>query len=322
MRILNNPSNKFQVKKRIRIVFFSTVTLLVLFVLFTIIQKERYFLLHKEYRHQSFNEKIPINNIFANETVHFKNEDAYAAFYEELKNNTQKNKSTTLLLKDAMIWLPTIENILIQYKIPTDFKYIAMVESNFKNVVSSKEAVGFWQLKESTAIELGLEINEEVDERLDPIKATHAACRFIKQAHREFGSWTITAAAYNRGVGGIQKALAAQHKTSYYDLDLNAETAKYLYKLLAAKDLVEHPSKYGLKLYNWKREPVRAIIVTATIDNLDVFARNNGTNLYVLKLYNPWLLKNSLTIKEEGTIYKIELPHIKVPAKKDSIPFA
>ncbi len=322
MRILNNESNKHVVKKRIRIVFFSMVTLLVLFVLFTIIQKDQFFLLHKEYRHQAFNEKIPLNNVFANETVHFNDEGAYKAFYLELKNNTQKNKSTTLLLKDAMIWLPVIEKILIQYKIPTDFKYIAMVESNFKNVVSSREAVGFWQLKAGTAIDLGLEVNEEVDERLDPIKATHAACRFIKQAHKEFDSWTITAAAYNRGIGGIQKALAAQNKTSYYDLDLNSETAKYLYKLLAAKDLVEHPSKYGLKLYNWKREPVRAIIVTATIDNLDVFARNNGTNLYVLKLYNPWLLKNSLTIKDAGTIYKIELPHLKVLAKKDSIPVA
>ncbi len=296
-------------KKRIRIIFFSTVALLFLFVLFTAIQKDRYFLLHREYRHQSFNEKIPINNIFANEIVHFKNQDAYKAFFNELKYNTQKNKSTTLLLKDAMIWLPVIEKILIQQKIPTDFKYVAMIESNFKNVISPKEALGFWQLKEETAKEFGLQIDEEVDQRLDPIKSTYAACKFFKQAHKQFGSWTITAAAYNRGIGGIQRALAKQKKTDFYDLSLNAETSKYLYKLLAAKDLVEHPSKYGLKLYRWRPEPIRIIKVTVSIDNLEVFAKQQGTNLYVLKLYNPWLLANTLTIKNENESYTIELPY-------------
>ena len=295
-------------KKRFRILFFSTITLLILFVLLTTIQKDKYFLLHKEYRHQSFNDKIPLNNIFANETVHFKNKKAYDAFYKELKNNTQKNKSTTLLLKDAMIWLPLIEKILVKNKLPTDFKYVAMVESNFKNVVSSKDAVGYWQLKESTAKELGLEVNEEVDQRLDPIKSTHAACKFFKQAHKQFNSWTITAAAYNRGMGGIQRALNNQGKSGYYDLELNEETSKYLYKLLAVKDLVEHPKKYGLKLYNWQREPLRKITITSTIDNLEAFAKSNGTNLFVLHLYNPWLLKKTLTIKEAGSTYVIELP--------------
>ena len=306
-------------KKRFRILFFSTITLLLLFVLFTTIQKDKYFFLHKEYRHQTFNDKIPLNNIFANETVHFKNKDAYTAFYNELKNNTQKNKSTTLLLKDAMIWLPVIEKILIQHKIPIDFKYIVMVESNFKNVVSSKDAVGYWQLKETTARELGLEVNEEVDQRLDPIKSTHAACRFFRQAYKQFNSWTITAAAYNRGMGGIRRALTNQRKEEYYDLALNNETAKYLYKLLAVKDLIEHPSKYRVKLYNWKREPLRTFKITSTIDNLEVFAKSNGTNLFVLHLYNPWLLKKTLTMKESGISYTIELPFPQKSIKKDSL---
>jgi membrane-bound lytic murein transglycosylase D len=306
------------VRKRVRIIFFSTATLLILFVLFTTIQKDRHFFLHREYRHQIFNEKIPVNNIFANEIVHFKNQEAYEAFYNELRINTQRNKSTTLLLKDAMIWLPVIEKILTQNKIPSDFKYVAMIESNFKNVVSSKEAVGFWQLKETTAREFGLEVDDEIDQRLDPIKSTYAACKFFKQAHKQFGSWTITAAAYNRGITGIQKAFAKQNKIDYYDLNLNAETSKYLYRLLAAKDLVEHPSKYGAKLYRWQREPVRAIKVTADIDDLDAFARKNGTILYVLQLYNPWLISTTLTIKEPGDSYVIELPYPRNSVKKDS----
>ena len=295
-------------KKRFRIILFSTITLLILFVLLTTIQKDKYFLLHKVQIKHSINDKSQLIYIFENKTVHITKKKAYDAFYKELKNNTQKNKSTTLLLKDAMIWLPIMEKILIKNKLPTDFKYIAMVESNFKNVVSSKDAVGYWQLKESTAIELGLEVNDEVDQRLDPIKSTYAASKFFKQAYKQFHSWTITAAAYNRGMGGIQRAIINQDKSGYYDLELNEETSKYLYKLLAVKDLVEHPSKYGLKLYNWRREPMRTIIISSTIDNLDVFAKANGTNLFVLHLYNPWLLKKTLTIKKPGDSYVVELP--------------
>ena len=120
-------------------------------------------------------------------------------------------------------------------------------------------------------------------------------------------------------MGGIQRAVKKQGKEEYYDLALNDETAKYLYKLLAVKDLVEHPSNYGVKLYNWRREPLRIFKITSTIENLEFFAKSNGTNLFVLHLYNPWLLKKTLTIKELGTSYIIELPFPQKNIKKDSI---
>jgi len=120
-------------------------------------------------------------------------------------------------------------------------------------------------------------------------------------------------------MGGMQRALVNQGKEEYYDLALNSETAKYLYKLLAVKDLVEHPSKYGVKLYKWRREPLRNFKITSTIDNLEVFAKSNGTNLFVLHLYNPWLLKKTLTIKKQGTFYTIELPIPRKNIIKDSL---
>jgi len=307
------------VRKKFRIIFFSMTTILVLFVLFTTIQKGRYFFPDKEYRHQTFNKRIPENHLFANEVVHFKNQAAYKAFYNELKLNTQQNKSTTLVLKDASIWLPVIEKILKQHNVPSDFKYVAMVESNFRNLVSNKDAVGFWQLKEATALELGLEINDEVDERYDPIRSTYAASRFFKQAYRQFGSWTVTAAAYNRGMGGIARAFDKQNASDYYDLNLNKETSRYIYKLLAVKDMVEHPKKYGLRMYRWERERVRTLKVTEDIEDLNAYAIKNGTSLYVLKLYNPWLLSNTLTIKEKGASYTIELPYPRPKVKKDSV---
>lgn len=305
-------------RKKFRIIIFSTIIILVLFVLFTTIQRDRYFAPDREYRHQVFNKRIPENHLFANEIVHFKNQAAYIAFYNELKLNTQQNKSTTLLLKDASIWLPLIEQILKHHNIPTDFKYVAMVESNFRNLVSNKDAVGFWQLKEATAIELGLEVNDEVDERYDPIRSTYAAARFFKQAHKQFGSWTVTAAAYNRGLGGMARAFKKQNASDYYDLNLNKETSRYIYKLLAVKDMMEHPRKYGLKIYRWQRERVRTIKVTEDIEDLTAFANKNGTSLYVLKLYNPWLLSTTLTIKEQGRSYTIELPYPRTAVSKDT----
>lgn len=289
-----------------------------LFVLFTTIQKDRYFSPDREYRHQTFNKRIPENHMFAGEIVHFKNQAAYIAFYNELRQNTQQNKSTTLLLKDASIWLPVIEKILKHHNIPSDFKYVAMVESNFRNLVSNKDAVGFWQLKEATAIEMGLEVNDEVDERYDPIRSTYAACRFFKQAHKQFNSWTVTAAAYNRGLNGMARAFKKQNASDYYDLNLNKETSRYIYKLLAVKDMMEHPRKYGLKIYRWERERVRTIKVTDDVEDLADFAAKNGTSLYVLKLYNPWLLSNSLTIKEQGHTYTIELPYPRSASSRDT----
>lgn len=292
---------------------------MVLFVLFTTIQKDHYFSPHKEYRHQTFNKRIPENHLFAGEIVHFKNQAAYIAFYNELKLNTQQNKSTTLLLKDASIWLPVIEKILKHHNVPVDFKYVAMVESNFRNLVSNRDAVGFWQLKEATAIELGLEVNDEVDERYDPIRSTYAASRFFKQAHKQFNSWTVTAAAYNRGLNGMARAFKKQNTSDYYDLNLNKETSRYIYKLLAVKDMIEHPKKYGLRIYRWERERVRTITVSEDIEDLAAFAHKHGTSLYVLKLYNQWLRSNSLTIKEQGHSYTIELPYARSVTINDSL---
>ncbi|HEY8401507.1 MAG TPA: lytic transglycosylase domain-containing protein [Cytophagaceae bacterium] len=261
-----------------------------------------------EARHQKRITRIPDDLSFAGEPVHFKSADAYQKFYRELKLNTANNASTRLLLSNARIWLPQISQILQAHKLPEDFVYVVVAESNLSNAVSPKGAAGFWQLTAVTASELGLEVNDEVDERYHPIKATYAACKYFKRSYKIFGNWTATAASYNRGMNGLQRAFRNQSVNSYYDLALNDETSRYIYRILALKDLIKNPEKYGLKKVKGTAPAMRKIKVDTTIHDLRQFAEAIKVPYDILKSSNPWLLKNTLTIKEAGKVYVLQVP--------------
>ena len=228
----------------------------------------------------------------------------------ELQVNIYLQSSTLFLLKRANRWLPRITEILKANNIPEDFKYLPLIESGLVNGVSPKQAVGYWQILEASGKELGLEITKEVDERYDPIKSTEAACKYLKKAHDKFGNWTIVAASYNRGVAGINSDLKEQKVTNYYDAHLNEETSRYVFRLLAIKEIFEHPDKYGFKLkqdHLYHPEPIKQVEVTETIKDLVAFAQAQGSNYKLLKRHNPWLRQNKLTVKK-GKKYLIELP--------------
>lgn len=259
-------------------------------------------------RHQVFLKKIPEELDFAGEPVELNSPESYEKFERELRLNTANNSSTRLLLKNVRIWLPQIANILKEYNIPEDFKYVAVAESNLTNAVSHKGAAGFWQLTEATAIELGLEVNDEVDERYHPIKSTKAACAYFKRAYRKFGNWTSAAASYNRGINGLERAFKNQSVNSYYQLALNDETSRYIFRITAIKDLIKNPRKYGLKIKRHRPKNTRKIKVKESIEDLAAFAESHRSNLETLKEYNPWLLTNTLTIKDPKKTYIIFLP--------------
>lgn len=189
---------------------------------------------------------IPENICFADEEVHFKTPTSYQLFYREIRLNDMNARQYKVLNKQVKYILPTIEQILKKQQIPDDFKYIAIAESHLRNDVrSSQGAAGVWQLTKPTAISLGLKVDDTVDERLNIIKSTKAACKLIRLAHDKFGNWTSAAAAYNRGMGGLERAMIKQGEDSYYDLDLNSETARYIYKILAFKKLLDQPIGKG-----------------------------------------------------------------------------
>lgn len=258
-------------------------------------------------RHQEIIAKVPDSITFAGEKVHFKTIDSYRHFYRELKLNTKNNSSTRLLLKDASLWLPQMEAIIRRYNLPSDIQYIAMAESRFENARSSKGAVGFWQFKEATAREMKLRVDDEVDQRLDPLLSTHAACRYFKQNYKLLKSWTLVAAAYNRGVNGLLKDMKRQHATSYYDMTFSLETERYLYRIISMKDMYENPTKYKLKWYRHRKPKYIYVTVNTSIKDLNEFALKHNTTLQNIKALNPWLIANSLTISSASEKYRIAI---------------
>lgn len=218
--------------------------------------------------------------------------------------------SVFVLLNRAAFWFPPIESVLKRNNIPLDIKYIALEESNLTNSQSSRGAAGFWQFVPGTGIYYGLEINEEVDERYSVEKSTEAACRFFKEAYKKFGSWTIAAAAYNLGTGGIESQLKKQKSGNYYDLILNKETAKYIYRVLAFKIVIENSSKHKHgtgKSNGFYGIPLIAFKVDTAITDLSRFSVSLGYTYSLLKTFNPWLRTNRLSNLTKKT-YIIKFP--------------
>ena len=255
-----------------------------------------------------FNLKIPKDLHFAGELIPT---DDYS-----IKENMERvfaggnfEKSTAyILFNRAAQWFPLIEKILKKNNVPEDFKYIALAESRLTNCISPQGAVGFWQFIESTARNYGLEVNAEVDERYQVEKSTEAACRFLKEAYKKFGNWTLCAAAYNMGMGGVGAHLKKQSSKSYYDLMMNKETSFYIYRVLALKTVFLNSDKKfhsgGKNIYN---VPSILFKIDSAITNLAAFAESRNYNNDILKTFNPWLLTNTLSNPERKT-YIIRFP--------------
>jgi membrane-bound lytic murein transglycosylase D len=260
--------------------------------------------------HQVFSVPVPADLSFAGERVPLRKLDVKENLEREFLVFTYWPSSTMLVLKRANRWLPVIEPILKKYGVPDDFKYIALVESGFTHETSRRGASGFWQFVEPTAKQYGLEVNDQVDERYHVEKSTRAACQYFLEAKKQLGTWTLAAASFNLGIGGISEQLSTQKSISYYDLDLNEETGRYLYRILAIKSIHQNPAEYGFKL---RKKDLYPFIPTfqVKIDSAHVdmasFAQSKGVSFRILKLLNPWIRKSSLSC-EPGQCYIVSLP--------------
>jgi membrane-bound lytic murein transglycosylase D len=265
--------------------------------------------------------KAPEHLYFAGELVPLHVPDVRERFDREMHVNLYYHSNTILMLKRAQRWLPTMGQILKKNNIPEDFKYLPLIESSLANAVSYRGAVGFWQLMEGTAKEFDLKVNNEVDERYDPIKSTEVACEYLKRAYRKFGNWTNVAASYNMGMYGLQRRLDQQKVDSYYDLLLNSETARYVFRILAIKEIVENDSHYGYNFpdsHLYQAEQVKQVVVTSTQNDLVAFAISQGINYKLLKRHNPWLRTDRLTVRS-GESYTIDIPIIKEEDKESYV---
>ena len=250
------------------------------------------------------------NMFFAHERVPLENPDIWERYDKELLKNTYWQSNTLLLHKRAAKYFPLIEPILKKYQIPDDFKYLALIESGLENVTSPAGAKGFWQIMKSTAKEFGLEVNAEIDERYHIEKSTEVACKFLSSAKEKFGSWTLAAAAYNMGRTGLQKQLNRQQCSDYYDLLLNDETSRYVFRILAIKEIIKQPKKYGFQL---RKEDLYSHINTYEV-NIDTpieswadFSKQHNINYKILKIHNPWLRQSYLT-NSTAKIYTLKIP--------------
>jgi membrane-bound lytic murein transglycosylase D len=248
---------------------------------------------------------------FAGEALPMSNFDVQERLDREFLVNTYWHSNTMLNIKNANKYFPIIEPILKEYGVPDDFKYVAVAESSLRNAVSPAGARGFWQLMKATAQEYGLEINSEVDERYHIEKSTVVACKVIKQYYRKFNNWTLAAAAYNVGIGKLGRQLEAQRANTYYELNLNQETSRYIFRLVAIKEILSKPKDYGFyldeeELYTPMTQ-YRTLEVDTTVSNWGDFAIQHGTNYRMLKVYNPWLISSSLN-NEKGKTYEIRVP--------------
>lgn len=252
------------------------------------------------------------NFSLAGEAVPADNDDALDRLERELTINTYGHANTLMAIKYSSRFFPTIERILREERVHDDMKYIAVAESNLRNASSSAGARGMWQFMRETAVSLGLEINNEVDERNHLEKSTRAAAIYLRRYKERFGSWTLAAAAYNMGGTSLNSDIQKQLSSNYYDLNLNEETGRYVFRVIAFKEILSRPLDFGYQLdpvdYYPPLDDYRIITVSDPIPSLGEFARRYGISYRSLKLYNPWLISDKLTNPNRKT-YEIKIPY-------------
>ncbi len=252
----------------------------------------------------------PTATDFAGENTPLNIADVNERFDRELLVNANLHASTILIIKRANRAFPIIEPILKKNGVPDDFKYLAVIESALINAVSGSGARGVWQFMPETAKEKGMEVNDCVDERYHLEKSTEAACKYLLAAKEKFGSWTLAAASYNGGMTGVNKQIEIQKVSNYYDLLLNDETSRYVFRILALKEIMKNPEKFGFAIPKqelYELFPTRKIEIDSTVNNLADLAISQGINYKILKIYNPWLRDSKLENKNKKK-YSIEIP--------------
>lgn len=247
---------------------------------------------------------------FAGEQLPMDNFDVRERLERELLVNSYWHSTTLLHIKSMYRYYPEISRILKENEVPNDFFYLAVAESSLRNETSPAGAKGFWQFMRPTGQYFGLEISGEVDERFNMEKATKAACDYIKDYKRQFGTWTMAAAAYNMGGPNLKEAIQEQKEENYYDLNLNAESNRYLFRIVALKEILSNPKEFGFVLSDedtYQPLGYDIVKVNGPIESLADFAKKYGTTYRMLKLFNPWLLSHKLTNAPRKE-YEIKVP--------------
>jgi len=264
------------------------------------------------------NSNLPqqIHSAFENKSYSFAGEtmpdnfDNRERLNRELSVNAYWQSNTLLNIKKANRYFPMMERILAEEGVPDDFKYLAVAESDLRHATSHANAKGFWQFRKDAGKEMGLEINDEVDERYHVERATRAAAKYLKKLQKRFGNWTNAAAAYNVGQGNFNSARKKQQEFSFFNMNMNIETNRYLFRLIAIKEIMSNPEDFGYYIQASELYPpldnFYEVVVDGSIPSWSDFAKEKGITYRMLKVYNPWLIDNKLTVKKNT--YHIKIP--------------
>ncbi len=255
--------------------------------------------------------EVPLQFDFCGDVIDLDRTDMWERFDRELSSVTYTHGTTLLILKRANKLFPEIAPILKSNNVPADILYLACVESSLNlRAVSPAKAAGLWQFMPDTAKQYGLEVNDEIDERYNLEKATTAACRYLKQAYRKYGNWESVMASYNAGQGRISRELNAQLANTSFDLHLNDETSRYVFRIMALKEVMEHPREYGFLLNAHQLyQPVEYDVVTvdSPVSDWPAWAKEHGITYAQLREANPWIRAKKLTNKTNKT-YNVRIP--------------
>ena len=254
--------------------------------------------------------QVPEKLDFAGEPMPLDNPDILERMDRELLVNTYWQSNGLLMFKRSKKYFPIIEPILAKHGVPDDFKYLAVIESGLTNAVSPAGARGFWQIMPATGRENGLEVNNNVDERYNLEMATEVACRYLLRAKEQLGSWTLAAAAYNAGNAGVSRRLKEQNVSEYYDLLFGEETGRYMFRIVALKEILSNPDTYGFNFRDkdlYTPVPTYKVEVDTAVTDFTKFAENYGINYKILKLHNPWLREPHLNNRSRKQYY-IDIP--------------
>lgn len=302
-----------KIPKPLGYIFFTAIIVLGIIQLFGFSEAEEApndLILSKNNPNTIIQPYIPQNLTFCGNNIPVNYFDVKESLDRELIVNTYWHSNTSLIIKRSKRFFPIIDTILERFNIPNDFKYLAVIESSLQNVTSPSNAKGYWQFLEGTGKEYGLTINREVDERLHIEKSTIAACKYLKKAYDRFNDWFLVAASYNMGMNGLAKEIESQKVNSYFDLELNSETARYVYRILAMKQILENPVKYNFNIKNTQKYSpykYKIIGIDSSISDLTAFAITQNSNIKILRKLNPWLISNSLS-NLPNKLYEIKLP--------------
>ena len=293
--------------------FINSVVVLIIFTLIAVL-----FISTKDSKHVGYLYDLPqlikppklVENIeFAGEKIPI-NEDTRERLERELLINSYHHTSTVMAIKLAPKYFPMIERILKEENVPLDFKFLAVAESNLTNATSPASAKGLWQFLKGTAIDYSLEVNSEIDERFHYEKSTRAAAKYLKFLYNQTGSWSNAAAAYNMGLGNLNKTKEAQKENSFYDLNLNEETSRYLFRIAAIKEILSNPEKYGFYIDEDQKyseyKNVKIVQIESPIISLSDLAHQNGITYRMIKYYNPWLIDTKISSQKKT--YNIIIP--------------